>query len=199
MGDPGTADRRTLADRARAGDGPSLDRLLEQNLPALEAYVRLQMGKALREQEASSDLVQSVCREVLADLRFEVRDESAFRHWVFETAMRKILDRRRYWTAQKRDVGREESVQQGEGSEGRPMECHATLSTPSRQVELREEIQRLERAVERLPPDYRRVILLARIVELPQAEIAREMGRSEDSVRNLLARALARLSTLLSA
>ena len=45
-----------------------------------------------------------------------------------------------------------------------------------------------------LPDEYRQVILLARIVGLSHADLAREMGRSETAVRTLLHRALARLA-----
>ena len=57
-----------------------------------------------------------------------------------------------------------------------------------------EQAERIERAFQGLPPDYREVILLSRIVGLSRAEAAREMGRSESAVRNLLHRALAQLA-----
>jgi RNA polymerase sigma factor (sigma-70 family) len=41
-----------------------------------------------------------------------------------------------------------------------------------------------------LPPDYRRVIRLARIEGLKIQEIAERIGKSRDSVKHLLARAL---------
>lgn len=184
---------------ARRGEATSIDALLEENIPALRAYVRLRMGGTLRAKETSADLVQSVCREVLVDLgRFHVRDEASFRHWLFETAYRKILDRQRRWGAMKRDASREVGWPQSDThADGKLLECYSSISTPSHQAEVREEIERLERAFERLPEHYRQVITLARIVGLSQAQIAEQMGRTEDSVRNLLARALARLSSLL--
>ena len=189
---------KTLVEQARSGDGSSIDLLLEENLPALRAYVRLRMSRGLRAKETSSDIVQSACREVLADLgRFEVRDEGSFRHWLFETALRKILDRQRYWHAAKRDTGREVTLPDS-ANDGKLLECYSSISTPSGQAQLREEIERLEQAFDRMPEHYRQVVTLARIVRLSHAQIAEEMGRTEDSVRNLLPRALARLGTLLA-
>jgi RNA polymerase sigma-70 factor (ECF subfamily) len=151
--------------------------------------------------ESSADLVQSVCREVIQDLdRFSFASEAAFRHWLYTTAERKILDRARYWRRAKRDAGREVDLGKCEvGFEERLLESYGSLCTPSRDAIAREQLARVERAFERLPEDYRQVVLLSRIVGLSQAEIAQEMGRSIDSVRNLLFRAMARMTSLLGA
>jgi len=58
----------------------------------------------------------------------------------------------------------------------------------------REELRRVEAAFERLPADYREIIVLARIVGLAHGEIARQLGRTPSSVRNALYRGLALLS-----
>jgi RNA polymerase sigma-70 factor (ECF subfamily) len=51
----------------------------------------------------------------------------------------------------------------------------------------------LAAALEQLPEDYRQVILLRHIEQLPHSEIARRMNRSEGAVRMLWVRALAQL------
>src|SRR5436190_7053528 len=76
--------------RALGGDRAAVQQLLVRNLPNLEAYVRLHAGAALRARESVSDLVQSVCVEVLLDLsRFEFRGEPQFRHWLCQQALHK--------------------------------------------------------------------------------------------------------------
>lgn len=55
----------------------------------------------------------------------------------------------------------------------------------------------MEQAFEKLPEDYREVILLVRVAGLPYAAAAEQMGRTEPSIRNLLSRALSRLSGML--
>ena len=51
----------------------------------------------------------------------------------------------------------------------------------------------LERVLAALPDEYREVIRLMRVENLPYSEVAERMGRSEVAVRKLLSRALARL------
>ena len=189
-----------LVERARGGDRKALESLLEGMLPRLRAFVRLKAGRLIRAKESCSDLVQSTCREVIADLdHFEFRDERTFRQWLCEIALRKILDRQRYYLAEKRDAGRERALLvDSSAADSRLLASYVSFCTPSQQAIAHEEIERLEQAFDLLPEHYREVILCARILELSHAEIAQRMGRSEDSVRNLLSRALARLGTLLA-
>ena len=46
-----------------------MQRLLEEHLPRLRAFIRLRTNQAIRARESCSDLVQSVCREVLEEQR----------------------------------------------------------------------------------------------------------------------------------
>lgn len=193
-------DLRELLDKARGGDPAALEALLRSNLPGLRAFLRLRSGRLLRAKESVSDLVQSVCRELLQDLASaEVETEQAFRCWLYTSAHRKILDRRKYWEAEKRDAARE-APPAGAPCEGEQslLQSYAVLATPSRHAAASEEIARIEEAFERLPEEYREVISLARFVGLSSREIAARMGKSEEAVRQLLTRARARLARLLS-
>jgi RNA polymerase sigma-70 factor (ECF subfamily) len=51
----------------------------------------------------------------------------------------------------------------------------------------------LAEALDQLPDDYREVIILHHLEELTFPEVARRMGRTVDSVKNVWARALALL------
>ncbi|MFG0315962.1 MAG: RNA polymerase sigma factor [Planctomycetota bacterium JB042] len=183
-----------LVRRAQAGDDGAADELLRSHLPGLRAFVRLRAGEVVRLKESASDLVHSVCREVLEELpSIEYRGEKAFRNWLFRAAERKIVDRARFWRAEKRDLAREASPAPGTDRD-ELMRSYASIHTPSRDAIVREEVERIEEAFDRLPDHYREVITLARLVGLPHKEIAEEMGRSEGAVRILLFRALAELS-----
>ena len=191
-----TDDSFELAERARRGDNDALRELLDRHLPGLRAYVRLHSGPLLRSKEESSDLVQTVCLEVLRNAeRFEHPAESGFRRWLYVTALRKIKNRHRYYLAEKRDAVRERAIEAGSGD--RLLDLYASFSTPSREVSAREEVERVEAAFDLLSEEHREVILLARVVGLSRAEIGERMGRSEGGVRILLYRALARLTELL--
>ena len=66
-------------------------------------------------------------------------------------------------------------------------------SSPSQQASRREQAVLLADALERLPEDYREVIVLRHLEGLPFPEVSRRMGRSLDSVEKLWVRGLARL------
>ncbi|MCB9898617.1 MAG: sigma-70 family RNA polymerase sigma factor [Planctomycetes bacterium] len=196
MGD----ESRILVERAAGGDRAALDALLERHLPGLRAYLRLRSGPVLRAKESCSDLAQSVCRDVLENLdTFRFPGEAAFRAWLYTTAMRKVADRAEYWRAAKRDAQREalpESQRNthSESDELRLLDCYRELCTPSQHAMGREALERIERGFERLPDDYREVIVLARLAGMSRKEIAEQMGRTEAAIRNLLPRALAQLA-----
>lgn len=188
-----------LAEAAAKGDRAALDALLVHYLPQLRAFVRLRAGAVVRARESSSDLVQSVCREVIQHMdRFQFPSEPAFKQWLYTTALRKILNRKDFYLAQRRDAHREERLGGSDGGEERLYECYRSFSSPSRRAMLREEVERIERAFEELPEEYREVITMAHIVGLSRAEIADHMGKSEGSVRVLLHRALAKMAALLA-
>lgn len=190
-----------LAERAAGGDRAALERLLELYLPELRAFVRLRTGPLVRARESSSDIVQSVCREVIQHAeRFQFPSEVAFKQWLYTTALRKIVNRKDFYLAQKRDAQREVPFADGDDStsDQQLLDCYRSFASPSRQAMVREEVERVERAFEGLPDEYREVITLAHVVGLSRAEIAEQMGKSEGAVRVLLHRALARVSTLLT-
>lgn len=182
--------------RASGGEPQAVDVLLERHLPHLRAFVRLQAGGAIRAKESDSDLVQSVCREILQDLGdFEYRGEAAFRQWLYTTALRKILDRVKYYHRDKRDVDREAAQPANAASSAADLvEAYGTFCTPSRHAMAREEAERIEAAFERLPENYREVIALSRVAGLNHAELAEHYGKDEAYCRTLLSRALARLA-----
>ncbi len=66
-------------------------------------------------------------------------------------------------------------------------------TSPSKGIRRRERLARLEVSMKTLSPDYRTVLRLSRIDGLSIKEIAKQMGRSESAVKNLLLRATKQL------
>jgi RNA polymerase sigma-70 factor (ECF subfamily) len=201
---PSGEDALTLARAAADGDRGAVRTLLERYLPQVRAFVRLRAGPLVRAHESSSDLVQSVCREVLEHAgRFRHPSESAFRQWLLTTALRKIQNRREHWTAQKRDRGREVPLDSSSSEPGerdaRLFQVYTRFASPSRQAIVREELERVEAAFDELAEEQREVVILAHVVGLSRAEIALRLGKSEGAVRVTLHRALARIAGLLEA
>lgn len=182
-------------ERARAGSREALVALVVAHLPALRAFVRIQAGRELRDLESCSDLVQSACREVLEDLSsFEYRDEATFRCWLYRSAERKILDRARFYHRDRRDVRREQVAAAGDDT---LLDRYATFCSPSQVAIAREEEARIETALDELPATYRDVLRLRHVVGLSNSQIARELDRTPEYVRMLLARARHKLGCLL--
>lgn len=178
-----------LASAAEAGDQAALHELVVRFVPALRAFVRGRVGPLMRARASESDVVQSTVREVLQHgRRFDHGGEEGFKQWLFTTAMRKILDKRKLHTAARRDVGR--AVEGAEGA-GLLAGAPALDASPSEAAVGAEQAERMARAFEQLSPDHREVVFLSRVVGLSRAEVAGELGRSEAAVRNLLHRALA--------
>lgn len=189
-------DPAQLAQAAARGDSQAVEQLLHMHMPALNAFVRLRAGDMLRAHESSSDLVQSVCREVLSNIgTFQHPSEGAFKAWLYTTALRKICNRVEYYRAEKRDARREVAVDEGEQQQ--LYANYQRFSSPSHRAGVKEEVARVENAFAQMPDEYREVITLAHVVGLSRAEIAVQMQRSEDAVRALLHRALVRTAELL--
>jgi RNA polymerase sigma factor (sigma-70 family) len=178
-----------LYDRAATGDGASLETLLERHLPQLHAYVRKRLGN-VRARESSMDVVQSVCRGLLADGDgFDFRGEERFRAWLFTAALNKIRDKHRFHHGAGRDVRREEAVVDGVPA--------TSVRSPSEDAIAGETARQVREVLEDLSPDHREVITLARLVELPHRVIAELMDRTEESTRQLLGRALVQFALAL--
>lgn len=167
--------------------------LLQHYLPMVDSYLRLKAGRRILLQESVSDLVQSVCRDVLEELPgFEYRGEAQFRSWLLRHAWTKLCSRWKYWKRAKRDISRDFAPASSQAPE--LAELAASFLTPSREAVAREELRRFEAALDELPPPMKEAILLRRVAELPYGSIAEAMGRSEGAVRNLVYRGLARIA-----
>ena len=176
------------------GSSVPLGELLARHLPALRVYVRLKMGASLKKQESESDVVQSVCRELLQGAsEFEYRGEGKLRQWLYAAALNKIRQHARYHGAAKRDTNR---MQRFPDQEELLSQAFGDVLSPSREAMANETREALETAFQTLHEDDREVILLRKVVGLTPEEIAEQMGRTVPSVRNLLNRALVRFAKL---
>ena len=185
-----------LVAAAQRKEHGALDALVAGHLEDLRAFVRLKSELSLRVRESCSDLVQSVCREVVEDLRgFDDRGPGSFRAWLFTAALNKIRQKHHFWQAEKRSASRE--VVPDRDGQDRSSDPYASLcslgGSPSEHAIAREQAARIEDAMDKLSPEQREVLLLARIVGLSHREIAERVGRSEVAVRSLLSRGSLRL------
>lgn len=178
-----------LAHAAAGGDSDAFTELAERHGDRLRAWVRLRGGPGSA-RESCSDIVQSVLLRVHQDLEdFEDRGPGSFRAWMLAYAQGVLLNHRRGAAAAKRSPEREEYASLSR--------LYRSVHTPSRAAQLREEVEGFEAAFAGLADEDRELILLAKIEQLPHAEIAERIGKSEAACRKALSRALVRLAARL--
>ena len=185
---------------AQAGDASALDQLCGVYAERIRRIVRLRMGPELRAQLESMDLVQEVLIGAVKDLGdFTYCSEGDFLHWlssIVENTIRDYVDRVH---AAKRDVRRQVSLNRVAARADRPQPdagLPAITTTPSVVLSLREELDRLERAMDRLKPEYREVLMLAKIEGLSCKEIAVRFNKRPAAVAMSLSRAIVALTNL---
>jgi RNA polymerase sigma-70 factor (ECF subfamily) len=133
----------------------------------------------LRSHAEAEDVVQDAFVRVLEHRKtlLAVRD---LRVWLVRIAWNLALDRRRRIRPEQMDAVFAESLA------GRAVPADQELGDARR-------VRSMLEAIERLPKLEKQVLLLSGVDELPTAEVARVIGRSESATRALLFRARARL------
>ncbi|MEW6745056.1 MAG: sigma-70 family RNA polymerase sigma factor [Planctomycetota bacterium] len=189
-------DTEWLVRRAREGDDEAREKLFGMYREPVRRAVRLRLGNMLRRRVEVNDVVQSVLLAAVRDLgQFEYRGEGAFLHWLNRIVENRVRDKLKREMCGKRDVRREQSVG-GEFGATTGVDPTAHLPTPSRILSNREDIERIEAAIDCLPPDMKEVIILRKYENLPWKDVAGELGQTEAAVRHLFARALSSLSRI---
>jgi RNA polymerase sigma-70 factor (ECF subfamily) len=186
---------------ARTGDVAALGQLFELYRNYLTLLARLELGRRLRGKVDDADLIQETFLEAHRHFhRFRGRTESEVITWlrrILATTLAHLV--RRYCGTGRRQVRleRELELQLDESSHLLDRGLIADGSSPSERASRREQAVLLADAIQRLPEAYREVIILSHLEGLSFPEVARQMGRTLDSVKNLWARGLARLRRLM--
>jgi RNA polymerase sigma-70 factor (ECF subfamily) len=190
-------DPEQLLRLAQTGDGVALGRLLEMYRNYLALLARLQIGRRLRGKVDPEDLVQETFLKAHRDFPlFRGTQEAQLTRWLREILSASLaMAVRRYLGTQRRDVRLERELADAVDESSRVLDggLIASQSTPSQRAIRQEQAVLLADELEKLPPDYREVIVLRHLEELSFPEVARRMGRTVDSVQKLWVRALARL------
>src|SRR5262249_34330295 len=193
---PGTAlmddsshDPGALLATARAGDDAARGRLLEIYRDYLTLLARLQLGRRLQGKVDASDVVQDAFLQALRRFdQFAGQTEAELTAWLRQILASKLADQmRRYYGSRQRDLRleRELAGDLNQSSHALGGELVAAQSSPSHQAARREQAVLLAAALGKLPAGYREVIILHQLEDLAFPEVARRMGRSVDSVKNL--------------
>ena len=168
------------------GDHHSWPARLEQARPYLLNVAARQIRPHWRGKLAASDLVQQTLAEAAAATnRMELVDGDLLR-WLRRILANNVLDARRKLDAHKRALGRE--VTHNKSRLLRIAPSPATAD-PAADLLRDEQDAQLDRAIASLAPEYRRVIQLRHAEDRRFAEIAEQLGVSENAAQKLWARA----------
>jgi RNA polymerase sigma-70 factor (ECF subfamily) len=168
-------EERLLIEAAQKDPGRFAE-LYEENFHRLYAYI----ARRVSDRSEAQDLTSHVFHQALANLgKFKWRG-APFVTWLFRIAANSIADQAK---RRAREQGNTETP---------------TTDTAETDLEDSERRAHLFRAVDKLPEDQRRVILLRFAAEKSVREIASELGRSEGAVKQLQFRALENLRARLS-
>ena len=190
-------DPEQLILKSRQGDRSELGRLFELYRRYLRLLARLQIKSRLQGKLDASDLVQETLMQAHRDFeQFRGTSEREFVQWLRKIMAYKVANVvRRYYETKRRDVRLERALEDELNQSSRFLGEKLTASgtSPSQQAIRREQEVLLADAIEQLPNDYREVMILHHLEGMSMQDIARQMGRSLDSIRGLWARALTRL------
>lgn len=195
--------RTQLLSRARNGDVSALGPLLELYQSYLILIARVQVGRKLQAKVDAGDLVQETFLEAHRQFpNFRGTTEAELTAWLRRILAGQIaLMIRRYLGTKGRDLELEQRLAREVDESSAMLEdaLAGSGTSPSQQVSRREQAVLLAEALDKLPDDYREVIVLRHLEQLPFAEVSARMGRSEDSVQKLWMRALKGLRQALGA
>ena len=190
-----------LVAQAQDGDSSALDQLCGVYTERVRRIVRFRMGPELRSHLESMDLVQEALVEAVLDLdQFRYSSEGDFLRWLSRIVENTIRDNMDKAHAAKRDIRRQvplENVAARADRLAHEADMPVAMTTPSVVLSLREDLDRLEKAMDRLKPEYREVIVLAKIEGFACKEIAEKLQKSPAAVAMLLSRALVAVTNLL--
>lgn len=177
-----------------SGSGQSIAAFVEAARGSLKLLAASQLPARLRTKVALSDLVQNTAIEAYSSAdRFEGSTRQELFAWLRSILRHNVLDTvRRYRGTRSRDVRRERRLCELEDSE-RDDPALVRERRPELSAIRVEEEAALVRALATLPEPHATVIRLRIWDDLDFGEIGLRCGRSEDAVRKLFARSIARL------
>lgn len=161
-----------LIARAKQGDQQAFGALYERYVDVIFRYVRARVGDT----QTAEDITESVFLRSFEALRKYRERGLRYSAYLYQVARNLLIDHYR------------------QGDENLPLDGseHRLVSAQNTVEEIahREQVERLNAALESLPVEYQEVIRVRVLLELPTAEAAQWMNRSEGATRVLLHRAL---------
>jgi RNA polymerase sigma-70 factor (ECF subfamily) len=178
------------------GDGIDLERYRSY----LHLLARLHLDPRLRGKLDPSDLVQQTLLQAYRGLeQFRGRSQAELMAWLRQALANCLGNALRDFTRQRRDVGRERSLEQALDASSARLGAWlaAEQSSPSHKAAEQEQAVRLAEALAELPQAQREALILQHWYGWSLAQIGAELGRSPGAVAGLIKRGLQRLREIL--
>jgi RNA polymerase sigma-70 factor (ECF subfamily) len=179
---------------AKEGDRFALGQLCQVYGERVHWIVRFRMGEEIRSKLDSMDVAQDAFVSALQDLEdFTYQNEGDFLRWMSKIVENRIRDNLKKLHADKRNICKEMRLRDHLPSTKRSAAGAAgpiATTTPSIIVSRREDLDKLEKAIDTLKPEYRQAIILRKIEGLSYKEIGERLDKSIDAVGMLISRAM---------
>ena len=167
---PGTeSDDVLLLRSAAGGDGGAVRQLLDEVAPVVYGFLYARVGG---DQASAEDLLQETLLEAVRSAR-SYRGDAALSTWLCAIARRRLA---RHYESERRA----EATRHG---------LRAVPPIDEEAEDIVEQRDEVVRALGRIPPTHRQVLVLKYLDGLAVEEIAAELGRSRVQVQSLLQRA----------
>ena len=182
-------DSTTLLRRAREGSREALEELYTRCAGKLLSLIRLRMGKHLRAQLESRDILQATMLRSYERLsQFEGGSTDSLMAWLARIAQNEVRDRVDHQQRQRRDATLDVPL------DGLSQELAATVRSALSRVVWDEQAEQLERALEALDEPKRELVVMRKLEELSFKQIGERLNKSEDACRMAFARAMTALT-----
>lgn len=173
--------------------------------PAIEHYfsyltvvAESKMNARLRAKVDPGDIVQETLLEAHRDFeKFRGKSDAELRAWLRIILSNNLVGAARYYSRKKRDGLRELPLSSGLVLSGRQYRYRSNTdpSFPGSMLVQQERSEKLAAALRRLLADERTAIALKYLHNRSVAEIALDLGRTQDAVAGLLRRGMKKLRT----
>mgnify|MGYP005814989563 CR=1 FL=1 len=179
-------DERALVAASKEGDPAALDTLVRTHQDRVYAFAM----RMCRNVEDAKDILQETFLGMIRSIR-EFREESQFSTWLYRIAANACLKKRRrgvHDPTPDQELSLDELMPRPD-SEGRKLEI-ADWSDDAERALLRGELSaRMEAAIDKLPTEYKIVLVLRDVEGLSAEETAQAVGLSVPAVKSRLHRA----------
>jgi RNA polymerase sigma-70 factor (ECF subfamily) len=192
-----------LLERLKTGDPEALAALFSIHRERLRRAIQLRLDPRLAGRVSGSDILQETYLDAQKRLaHYLQKPEMSFHLWLRLLTCQRVVElHRQHLGAQRRDAGREVSLNAGAPQASSVcMAAHlaAQLASPSEAAMRHERLAQLEAALEAMDPIDREVLALRHFEELTNDEVAQTLGLQKAAASNRYVRALKRLREMLS-